>query len=94
MAWPPRELREAARRVVLACPDCAGVVTVHPGRHKDACWVVDIRHLATCPTQRTARSRRAAERDLTDALAAVLHLGDYAVHGDLITTRHRLAGIS
>jgi hypothetical protein len=30
-----------------------------------------------------------AEMDLADQLAPVLHLAQYAVHGDLLVTRHQ-----
>ena len=91
MTWPPEELRAAARRVVLQCPDCAGEVRVHWSKRRGGRWVADLGHRETCPTRRTSRSRRAAERDLTDELAAALHLADYAIGGDLIMARHRLA---
>ena len=89
--WPPAELIEAARRIVLECPNCNGPGAVHwsvPGTGR---WVADIWHAGNCPVRWHARNRRAAERDIADALAALLHLADYDVSGRLILARHRAA---
>lgn len=93
MRYPSDELRERARRAVLICPDCAGCVSVHWSKLRGGRWVADFWHQASCPTQRTARSRRAAERDLADALGALLHLADYCADGELIAARHKLVKV-
>jgi hypothetical protein len=91
VSWPPRELREAARRLAPPCPDCDRAATVFWSTRKGG-WVVDVWHDGCCPTRRTARSERACVRDLTDLLGAALHLADYSAAGDLIAVRHRVTG--
>jgi hypothetical protein len=90
MTWPPPDLRRAATLLAPGCPDCARVATVRWSAARGA-WVVTAPHWGSCPVRRSARSKRAAERDFADVVAAALHLAHYSVRGELIVTRHRLA---
>lgn len=87
--WPPPDVLQAARDIVVTCPDCAGLGIVRWSKARR--WVVSVYHHAGCVTRRRASFRRACERDLADTLAVPLHLAQYAAAGDVISIRHGMA---
>lgn len=77
-----RQLSRAVRRV--PCPDCPAAARVIGGPPEDpAGFRVIITHAPTCPTGRLARSRRACERALVDALSAYVAVACYGAESEL-----------
>jgi hypothetical protein len=87
MSRPPAALRAEAARLILTCPDCSGVGFGLRWSDDRAAWLARIYHFETCPSRRSARRLRAADRWLTDQAAAIVPLTHYGT--DIVTT-HRV----
>jgi hypothetical protein len=84
---PPAALRAEAARLILECPDCAGLAFGLRWSDDRAAWTMRVYHLPTCPSRRSARRERAADRWLIDQASAVVPLTHYG--SDIVTT-HRM----
>jgi hypothetical protein len=93
MGYPSARLRARMAATVVWCPDCQGQATGVFWNAAKGRWRVPVPHDATCPSRRTQRRLRAAERLMTDQVAAAVFLADYGWRDDVIIVhRVRQAG--
>ena len=84
-------LRAEAARLILECPDCAAAFGLRWSDDR-AARMMRVYHFPSCPSRRSARRERAADRWLTDQASAVVPVAQYG-SGDVITT-HRMRPIA